>query len=360
MRIFHLALLAITSISGDAFDPSTHALRQEFIQKMGDVQGRRLDANVQRKLLKVAKAVEPEFMKPRLLDENENEEENDAEEDGEEEYDEFAIDLSEYALKYIGCSNIHTYSDELAQNAYAESILEMNRFVVLRLCPKKDCSNYYSYGCQSKFGDYLIEMEAYLQIMAENYFNQYKEYCETCHRCMHPNAANDDQYGWQNNGYYGWNDYQLDDDGAANCRYQDVCTNYWSACKDYKEEAYELEEFFECSKFNMGDTFAYLGPHCNDDGKTIGIAVYSDGYCNDYSKDLKEVSSYLDIDMTDSSEYLKPFHSKTCISCLASEGYSLDANADDDGVSDICYAIYDEAAKCNKYIGNDGDINVSQ
>ena len=64
--------------------------------------------------------------------------------------------------------------------------------------------------------------------------------------------------------------------------------------------------------------------------------------------------------MTDSSEYLKPFHSKTCISCLASEGYSLDANADDDGVSDICYAIYDEAAKCNKYIGNDGDINVSQ
>ena len=165
-----------------------------------------------------------------------------------------------------------------------------------------------------------------MQIMNENYYNHYIEYCETCNSCMHPNAANGNDDNNNNNGYYGWNDYKMDDDGNANCRYEDVCTNYWSACKDYKADAYQLEDYFECSQFNMGDNIAYLGPHCGDDGKTIGIGVYADGYCNEYVKDLKEVSSYLDMDMTDSSEYLKPFTSENCISCLASvsDRYYLD------------------------------------
>jgi hypothetical protein len=349
MRIAVSTILALTGSMVGASPVIDRALRQEFVQKMKEAVGqKKRENNVNRKLLKAAKIMSaPEFMKPRVLEEG-----SDAAGD---DYA-YAIDLAEYALKYIGCSNMHTFSEELAAEN-ADSVLEMDRFVILRLCPKDQCSNYYEYGCTSSYGDYLITMGDYLQTMSESYFNEYIEYCETCDSCMNPNANNNSNNNGSSNGYYGWNDYAIDDDASANCRYSDVCMNYWTACKDYSEEAYQLEDYFECSQFTMGDTSAYLGPHCGSDGKTLGIGVYTDQYCNDYKKDLAEVSSYLDMNIGDG--YLKPFHSDNCISCLASDGYSLDANADDDGISDICYSLYGTAAKCNMYMGNNGDINVS-
>lgn len=347
MRIAVSVTFALNCIMADASPVVDRARRQEFVHKMEEAVGHQKRENrATRKLLKTAKlASAPEFMRPRVLEEE-------AQAAGDDYA--YAIDLAEYALKYIGCSNIHTFSEELAADN-ADSVLEMNRFVILRLCPKDECSNYYEYGCTSGYGDYLISMGDYLQIMSESYFKEYVEYCETCDSCLNPNANNNNNGG--NNGYYGWNDYAMDDDAGGNCRYSDVCMNYWTACKDYSEEAYELEAYFECSQFNMGDTSAYLGPHCGSDGKTLGIGVYTDQYCNDYKKDLSEVSSYLDMNIGDG--YLKPFHSDNCISCLASDGYSLDANADDDGISDVCYSLYGTSAKCNKYMGNNGDINVS-
>jgi hypothetical protein len=361
--------------TADANKPHVdYALRQEFVQAMNKAIGeKKRESHINRMLLTAAKPMnQPEFMRPRILDEEEEADQQEEEEGQQEEeeqqekenYD-YAIDLSNYALKYVGCSNIHTYSEELAETYDATTILEMNRFVVLRLCPKESCSNYYEYGCTSGYGDYMIEMGDYLEIMSENYFTDYTEYCETCYHCLHPNADDDGGNAENDNGYYGWNDYAQDDDAGGNCRYSDVCMNYWTACKDYSSQASQLEQYFECSQFYMGDSNAYLGPHCGSDGKTIGIGVYTDEYCNDYKKDLGEVSSYIGVNL--GNDYLKSFHSDNCISCQASEGYSLEYldgnnNADDDGgddISDICYSLYGAAAKCNKYLGNDGDINVS-
>ena len=44
------------------------------------------------------------------------------------------------------------------------------------------------------------------------------------------------------------------------------------------------------------------------------------------------------------------------------DGYTLEVDNNGDGysdVSDICGALYDESAKCNKYMGNLGDYAVS-
>lgn len=44
------------------------------------------------------------------------------------------------------------------------------------------------------------------------------------------------------------------------------------------------------------------------------------------------------------------------------DGYTLEADNNGDGygdVSDICGALYDESAKCNRYMGNLGDYSVS-
>ena len=315
-----------------------------------------------------------------------------------EEYQDYAIDLTEYALKYIGCSNIRTWSDDLAaennKNRGTDSVLQMDQFVVLRLCPRDSCSNYNQYGCLQNFGDYLIPMEIYLQTMAETYFTQYEEYCETCYECMsdmnnnnnynnddggnnngddgnyyNNNYNNDDGGNYNNNNYnngddgnYYNNNYNNNDDGnynnggrrlnddaysyynnygaddaaaddaaggddyyaqnnyngnqnqAGNCQYYAACTNYRSACQEYTNLGFDLEDYFECAEFKMGNSGGYLGPHCASDGKTISMGIFNDENCNEFSADISEISSYMAVQ----EDELEAYYADKCISCLAS------------------------------------------
>jgi hypothetical protein len=349
----------------------------------------------------------------------------------------YAVNLTDYALKYIGCSNIKTWSDDLAAGNYnnnddgnnnnnnnIDSVLRTDRFVVLRLCPRDSCSNYNKYGCTAEFGDYLIPMETYLQVMAETYFAQYQEYCQTCYECMSAAAANnnnknynnddgannnddanddynnngDDAYGNNYNNddggrrrsrrlndddaWYNYNNYVNDDaaggdddniynqnynnnynynnnaNQGAGCEYYDVCQNYQSACQEYPNLGFDLQDYFECAEFNVGNGVGYLGPHCSSDGRTISMGIFSDQYCNQYKGEFSEVSSYMSVDENE----LQAYYSDNCISCLASDGYVLDANNNDDAYSDIseiCGTLYGESAKCNKYMGNAGNYAVS-
>lgn len=242
----------------------------------------------------------------------------------------YAIDMADYALKYIGCSNIKTWSDDLAADENSASVLRTDRFVVLRLCPKDSCSNYNQYGCLEKFGDYLIPMEAYLQAMYELFFTQYQEYCETCYACMKAidgaNGKNGNNrarelYDDANNGddaVAGDGDDYLNYYNNANngggCQYYAVCENYKSACSSYGDSGFDLQNYYQCTEFNIGDNVGYLGPHCKGDGKTIGFGIYHDQYCNQYNADLLEMSSFMSVSDND----LAAYSSSNCISCLAS------------------------------------------
>jgi hypothetical protein len=347
-------LLWTTVLLGVA-SASDSSLRHDFVRKMEEaVEHKKRETALTNKLLKVATKIEPgeiAFDEPRFL----------------EDYQDFAVNLTEYALKYIGCQNIHTYSDDLAQDEDAATILGMDRFVIVRLCPRDECSNYNEFGCLSGFGDYLIAMEDYLQIMEESYFDQFEEYCQTCYlmyQCMKAEneaAADngDDENGDDANGddanangddgnngrrtedysYYNANDYMDDavddwgdaaDDGAndddANevdyCQYAYACQNWRNACREYSYQMADMAAYFECSNVNVGNGDIYLGPHCRSDGKTIGIGIYKDENCNAYNADLGDISEYTGLDLAD--DYLKPYYSENCISCLASVSAVVD------------------------------------
>ena len=298
-----------------------------------------------------------------------------------EEYQDYAIDLTEYALKYIGCSNIRTWSDDLAAENNNNSVLKMDKFVVLRLCPRESCSKYNQYGCLEQFGDYLIPMETYLQTMAETYFTQYQEYCETCYECMNPNYDNDDGGNYQNynnnggnynnynnnggnynnynnNGGRRLNDdaYNYDNNGAddaaggdddnfdqaVDCEYYSVCAHYQDACNEYSNLGFDLEDYFECAEFNIGNSAGYLGPHCASDGKTISMGIFNDEYCNDYSADISEVSSYMAVNQND----LAAYYSDNCISCLASVSLPLSQSSFGLITSTVTMLIYSTFSNC--------------
>ena len=320
-------------------------VREEFVARMDAAMAeKKRDSRLTKRLMQIAQPLEPQ---PRFL----------------EQYLELDINMTEYALKYVGCQDVNQYSDELAQDESSTTVLGMNRFVIVRLCPKDECSNYNRYGCNAGFGDYLIPMEDYLRTMAEEYFAEYQNYCETCYYCVvqagqqgqqqqqqqgddaaqngddaqaagddgvagddavngdDANArllATDDAYYYKNADFYN----NMDNNANANevndecANYYDACDDFRTACKDYSQYANNMEAYFECSEFKVGNEVGYLGPHCRSDGKTIGIGLYKDQYCNEYNSDITNLSSMTGMDLGD--ENLKAYYSQKCISCLAS------------------------------------------
>jgi hypothetical protein len=381
-----------------------------------------------------------------------------------------ALDLSQYALKYTGCQNIHTWSDTRAQgsdgNNY-ESPLAMENFVVLRLCERDSCSSYNKWGCNYNYAEYMLPMEDYLSIMATYHLQQFKQYCEVCYDCMHykssssgstnstyagdddstnpyatddvvagygyNGASGDDQnaaqasddyyqddtydddggngrrlqnsnsaYGYDsgysaesaysadsngydsaysanNNGYNAESAYSANSNGydsaySANsnnsykkaapwyiaedgetCLFESVCQNYKSACRSYSKKTKYYEDYFTCSEFTVGDQTGYLGPHCRSDGYTIGIGIFEDSDCSGYIGDKVNIQQYTGQEFDDKE--LKAYYSKECMSCVASESYSLYTD-DSFGsmIYPVCAELHDTSAQCNlRLSGSDSD-----
>ncbi|CAB9503904.1 expressed unknown protein [Seminavis robusta] len=365
------------------------------------------------------------------------------------------LNLTNYALKYLGCQNIHSFSDEKAADNDEGGVLAMNRFVVFRLCPKHTCSNYNEYGCDYNYGEYTLPMDDYLATMQTYHIEQYQTYCKTCASCMsgsgdynnvnrerelnnggggqyyyykryngdgtwyynnYGNANNDDNYnanddqgnyqnyngnyddfyaaadddGGNNNNNYannddGGNNAAANDDGGgggggdddggnddagaaannatATCSYADVCASYQQACgpemyndDNYLSRAEAYAEYFECTELDVGGAVSYLGPHCRSDGFTIGIGIYEDEYCSSYVGDVVDLQQVTGLKYED--DYLSPYYPKQCISCTARESYDLVTddeiqNEENEGLYEVCGVLYEQAAKCNRYLGED-------
>ncbi|GKY93940.1 hypothetical protein MPSEU_000360900 [Mayamaea pseudoterrestris] len=322
------------------------------------------------------------------------------------------IDLTKYAFKYIGCSNVHTWSDDQAVSS--ESPFRLDKFVVFRLCEASSCSTYNKWGCNYNYGEYLVPMETYLELMHLHHVSQFGYYCRICSQCMTyksnvQSSYNDDdgQDDWASYSDY-WATHDDDvangddaanandnvaDDGAADdyyaddvaadddaynynqrnrktannddasatpfyissngtCIYESVCSRYKNACANAPTRS-DIQQYFTCQKFNIGSNgnVGFLGPHCRSDGRTIDIGFYADEYCNKFLGETQNtnIKNYLNIQTSDMDAYT----SKSCVPCQASNAFSLLTDnqlAADNGtrVYSLCDALYDPAAKCQK------------
>jgi hypothetical protein len=196
-------------VASSAFPKSQSAMENEFIEAMqqleNEQQQERAHVSLQEQLFSVARMVTGTN-----TDNNNNEADTDSSSQRRLSYaygqngqyyrynivndgTDRALDLSQYALKYTGCQNIHTWSDTRAQgsdgNNY-ESPLAMENFVVLRLCERDSCSSYNKWGCNYNYAEYMLPMEDYLSIMATYHLQQFKQYCEVCYDCMNYKGSN--------------------------------------------------------------------------------------------------------------------------------------------------------------------------
>ena len=372
MRTLSAALLLFGSTSASLLD---YKMRMDFLQAMDQATNRRGNNNLrdfQQRL--VGKA--------RRLDQGDDAVANDDAAAGDDQYvNNDGLDLREYAFKYVGCQTINSWSDNLAQDQASTTVLAKNSFAVFRMCPADACSTYNKYGCLYDYGEYMILLEDYLELMSEYHFARYAEYCATCDECM--NAGNDDAVGnddnaagddavnddaanrrWldQGNDDAVANDDQAAGDDAVNnqyvCQYETACSNYKEACVNYNGDDVTFDEYFACAQFqDVNGNEIFLGPHCKSDGHSITLGLFSDEYCAEYVGDIAELQSTTGIDFDGDS--LGFYYSASCVSCDAQEQYSLDQN-DEDGIYDLCEALYDASAKCNRYLYETDKYEVRQ
>ena len=165
-------------------------------------------------------------------------------------------------------------------------------------------------GCQSNYGEYMIELEDYLQLMLEYQEERVQTYLTYCEECMFEVYQVWLQNGGQNNRKLTYEEFKSSDKhqkaarelggningGLANQQYYDVCPEY-DTCAEYQifggmDESYT--EYFECTEIERNNgQVAYISPHCAENGFTVTLGLYADEYCNEYIGNGADISNYL-------------------------------------------------------------------
>lgn len=269
-------------------------------------------------------------------------------------YSNYGFDISLYSLKYASCSAITTFSDDRAADGSAA--YEMAQYVVFRLCPSDQCSKSDLYGCSYDYGEYMIPLGDWLTIMSNYRAEEFERYCKYCEVCMTDKYYKRERYNDAvNNGDVSTKGYYNSTGIDHTCTYYNNCINYTSVCNTDDDGAgfNDFSNFFSCIGYDLdddGQSKFYLGPHCSKKKGIIEIGVFSDEYCSDYTGNMSDVESLIDMVSIDLSDYYK----SDCISCQESSlAYKQtdEDTEDEDNISEVCEDLYNTAAKCNRHIG---------
>ena len=280
--------------------------------------------------------------------------------------EEYEIDISGYSVKFDKCQFVKTYDDELAEDEESSTVLATKRFAIFRLCPTGSCSS-----CNYNFGEYLVDLDDYLQATVEYQQELQQDMCDACNECgqdEEEEAQDEAQEDGQDNG---------EEDGgrrrrklAVDC---DSCADECDKIENMEDNGYfDATNFLECQMIydpeDDGKDALYAGPMCASSGTKIKIGVFTDENCN-YVDANKKVDDYLvngdGYQMKLSHALLKTVYSSdTCVSCLVEEEEDENNNGNDDGeekepeVAEMCQQLYEASAKCEKKHGfDDGYAN---
>ncbi len=218
--------------------------------------------------------------------------------------------LSSFSMKYAGCSSLTSY---VGTGEDGESFpFITNNYVSYRLCPIDTCRDNSWSGCKQVYGEYMMDMEEFLEVQQSYVDEELEAYCTYCENCVYFDK-------W----YSGWN-FTTYDEQVHGCDLYDQCINeetginYEEICDDQyhdeeqEEQEHAYEEFLECTEVevdlsyygfedngmasgvqeNMNGDYgydmdgdyqmqkAYVGPHC--DNGVIGIGLFADEDCTRY------------------------------------------------------------------------------
>lgn len=179
-------------------------------------------------------------------------------------------------------------------------------------------------GCQKNYGEYLMGMEEYLELMLEWQEERFEQYCVYCEACMYDVYEVWLENGGNVNRKLNFEEFKNsdehrnlgnddDDDDYDHELYYDVCPEY-DTCTEYQTVCQggvvdDYSDYFECTEVESNNgQVAYIGPHCSEDGFTISVAVYSDEYCNEYIGDRVEIANFIGMEIDDEEDLFHDYY----------------------------------------------------
>jgi hypothetical protein len=252
-----------------------------------------------------------------------------------------------YSLKFQGCHQLQQWNNQA--DGEEDVKIATKRLVRFRLCPTDTCSATKAAGCNSGYGDYIIDMNTYVNAYYEAKTRQTEQECEN---------------------YINYNCDCQDDDGKGDnfnpdyCEYDCLTAAGKSQCIDrnpYEEQGgaqqFNVEDYLECAALqaqnnqqrkleNQANNNAiYVGPYCAEQGGAIYLGVFSDDTCTESAGDYGGKDVFYQMTgkkLPYSSESLVGMD---CLSCVEQDQNDAD-NADQDQVAEQCEEIYNAAGKC--------------
>jgi len=256
--------------------------------------------------------------------------------------------VANYSLKFQGCHHMQQWNDEA--DGQDEPYIMTKRLVRFRLCPSDSCTIEDAGGCDSGYGDYIIDMNEFVEAYWQNKMQLQEIDCQ--------NNCQDDCENADNKEYCEYDCFA--DLGMDYCNdknpYEDDAAE--------EEEEFNVEEYLECGAFDIPEEERrkledeeeieyFLGPYCSDQGGKIYLGVFTDEACTNFANNEDGTFSHLDFYKSVTGKSL-PYSEETlidssCVTCL--EPQDNDDDQDEDEVTEMCEMLYQDSGKCESSLG---------
>mmetsp|Transcript_23005 Transcript_23005/g.34520 ORF Transcript_23005/g.34520 Transcript_23005/m.34520 type:complete len:382 (-) Transcript_23005:206-1351(-) len=262
--------------------------------------------------------------------------------------------VTKYSIKFQGCHHVPQWNDEA--NDEEDVRIMTKRLVRFRLCPSDSCSADSWSGCSSDYGDYIVDMntfvEAYWQGMEDNLERQceaMKDICGDSNYCMYQNGMDECVDEEDANG----------DDQVAKAQAEFDALEYME-CKEYNFENNNNNNQQQYDEY--GNEIEYfIGPFCADQGGAINLALFTDDTCSAFVSDGYELfETNAGFSLPFSEDSMIPYDCMPCKEYQDQDQNNANDNNDNDEVAQVCEEVYEQAGKCetnmlyNEYYKQEG------
>lgn len=235
--------------------------------------------------------------------------------------------MAKFSIKFNSCHSIHSWNPE-GQGEESNSPYGSTHLVNFQLCPSDK-------GCRSCSGggDYVVELNEFVEAYTQAKSEMEEANCQAVEENCNCNY------------YYG------DDQSCLSNCYKKAGLDY---CGENNENEFDVAEYMECREAEFGNYYNlyYIGPVCNNNGKSINLQLFTDANCMTAAKSgVYEKYNY---------GYALPYSKKSivsseCFSCKDQEENEGDDNNNDQNkyyqyeepkVIEMCEEMYEASAKC--------------
>jgi hypothetical protein len=268
--------------------------------------------------------------------------------------------VSNFSIKFQGCHHVSQWNEEADDEEDVR--IETKRLIRFRLCPSNECNAEKAGGCESAYGDYIIDMNTFLETyyQAVEDYNQYRcEYTSQVLCNCEDGDDKDDNFDGEICEWECYVKYGIEDTCDARNPYVD---------DDQQEEEFNLAEYVECQqakfennknrrKLDQEEIEYFIGPYCAEQGGAIFLGLFTDDTCTTFADEEGGAQAYDYLSQGSVLPYAdQSIISMDCISCMEPEDFNNDGNdaEDEDEVIEMCEQIYESAGKCEEGLEQTG------